>query len=1107
MKRFYLKSTSWLATLLMAVLFAMGSSAWADKTVTFNITEFATTSGTHEVTLDGVTLKAWAYNAEWSDYAVFNLYTQAGYEAEVTSETNILKIECTKTANGYYTSSANNFELTTGTYTYTGGLFTWTPTEDTKSVKFYPTDYRDLYTDAIVVTVASEQGGGGGGGNNNSDVTINFEDVHTAAGGWFFNSPYTKDNVTVSAATESGNYPEFTSSGQVNIGSQHTLTVAATEGKIAKVVLEAEFTESELAYASNTLDLTYTLTSGTVASKSRQQAVFDNIKAQSLTFSANDRMVIRKMVVTLGEGGEEGVPADGVNYYVYREEDGKKYYLVPDGAGKLTLELYDDTKDLTHYQWTAEAKSGEGKAYDAETRTISNQTFDGFALKNVESNDYVGHYAYDDQTYKCSANTANEGDVLVFTESTDEYSKGLYSLYNAQGGLEREENTWNPEESKMEEWMAYQGYISMSYDSYNNAIYYTVSSNANYVWNIVATTAMSPADKDVYLVSLDTNNKPNAFVVENEEGALAEDEEFDAGYGSKPNFSLVAAEGGYYVKSLESQSFVTPEGLAAEGVVYSYSEGKLYNGSTTPAYYVFEYGAEELSNYNSNSGWAATNLQDKLTAAKAVDQTKYPAAMMANLNAAIEAAEAANKFLDNYSDLASAIDTQLKAVEEYIEGSFQVVPAAGFQGYIMNSSLGKALGLVNGNVIVADLDKANDKNFVWTLEENGEGLALRNLGNNKYLGYAHYINCAGYEHPDYNIDNAALYPELVDAEEAHAFEFIADVNNFHGGGYLIKDFTPCTVPAAIHYGEEYESPYLYAFEDFDGEDRLFAYDSEWASNSGWKFNQLETPYVDAPYVVTEEVVYEPATIITLTFSREVKVANATGAVLMHKVNGEQEGVEINLSQATGKGADLTKVIISVTNLEGVAAGAYDVVIAEGSIVDRANNEVKVAEYAVTIDVQSSVEPNTFVPTGYTPNENSVVTAFDQIKITFDEWPTIVGDEFTFANGDKLVYDVDNNYNVIYVLHEEINERGTYTFTIPEGKIYNNLYDADAEDFGVSAGALYNPEITLTVKVEETEGITNINLNVNGKSYNVAGQRISKDAKGVIVVDGKKLLRK
>lgn len=1077
----------------------MGSSAWAQEPdATFDCADNnrATVGQVSYYTSDG-------YDPSYG----INLYS--GHKFTITAEEEIEKVVLRNlvkftSINVTFIDANGHFEGSTSAPDYLESV-TWIADPGCKSVSFTNVEPADFYVHYVDVYLKKENGG-----NNNSDVTINFADVHTAAGDWSFKTPYTKDNVTISA-TGSGSYPEFTSSGQINIGSQHTFTVAATEGKIAKVVLEAEFTESELAYASNTLDLTYSLTSGTVASKSRQQAVFDNIKAQSLTFSANDRMVIRKMVVTLGEGGEEGVPADGVSYYVYREEDGKKYYLVPDGAGKLTLELYDDTKDLTHYQWTAEAKSGEGKAFDTETHTITEKTFDGFALKNVESGVYVGNFAYNEGEY--SVSSANEGDVLVFAESPYEYSKGRYTLYNAQGGVEREEGQWNVvgEEWKYDEWTAYQGYLTMSYDSYWKRVNANVTSGAtDYVWNIVATTAMSPADKDVYLVSLDTNNKPNAFVVENEEGALAEDEEFEAGYGSKPNFSLVAAEGGYYVKSLESQSFVTPEGLAAEGVVYSYFEGKLYNGSTTPAYYAFEYGAEELNNYNSNSDYAVTNLQEKLTAAKAVDQTKYPAAMMANLQAAIDAAEAANKFLDNYSELASELEKQLGYVADYKEGTFQVVPAAGFQGYIMNSKLGKAIGIVNGNVIVADLDKDNDKNFVWTFEEKGEGLAFRNLGVNKYLSYVHYINCAGYEHEDFNIDNAALYPELVDADDAHAFGFIADEYNYHGGGYLIKDFDPCTVPAAFK-GYDYESPYLYAYEDFYGEDRLFADESEWGYNSsstcGWKFYQLETPYVDAPYVVTEEVVYEPATKITLTFSREVKVANATGAVLMHKVNGEQEGVEINLSQATGKNPNFKEVIISVTNLEGVATGAYDVVIAEGSIVDRANNEVKVAEYAVTIDVQGAGEPDTFVPVSYSPSEETPVAVLDQIVLTFDEWATLVEDVVTLDGGHKLIYDEADYNNVIFVLKEAITTSGSYTFTIPAGKIYNNLFDADAEDFGVSAGAIYNPELTLSVTVENTTGVANINVQMNGKSYNVAGQRISKDAKGVIVVDGKKLLRK
>ena len=42
--------------------------------------------------------------------------------------------------------------------------------------------------------------------------------------------------------------------------------------------------------------------------------------------------------------------------------------------------------------------------------------------------------------------------------------------------------------------------------------------------------------------------------------------------------------------------------------------------------------------------------------------------------------------------------------------------------------------------------------------------------------------------------------------------------------------------------------------------------------------------------------------------------------------------------------------------------------------------------------------------------------------------------------------------------------GIYTLTIPEGFIWNNKYDATLEDEGVSAGARFNPEITLEYNV-------------------------------------------
>ncbi len=42
--------------------------------------------------------------------------------------------------------------------------------------------------------------------------------------------------------------------------------------------------------------------------------------------------------------------------------------------------------------------------------------------------------------------------------------------------------------------------------------------------------------------------------------------------------------------------------------------------------------------------------------------------------------------------------------------------------------------------------------------------------------------------------------------------------------------------------------------------------------------------------------------------------------------------------------------------------------------------------------------------------------------------------------------------------------GIYQFTVPEGFIWNNEYDAEAADEGVSAGARFNPEFTITYNV-------------------------------------------
>ena len=70
-------------------------------------------------------------------------------------------------------------------------------------------------------------------------------------------------------------------------------------------------------------------------------------------------------------------------------------------------------------------------------------------------------------------------------------------------------------------------------------------------------------------------------------------------------------------------------------------------------------------------------------------------------------------------------------------------------------------------------------------------------------------------------------------------------------------------------------------------------------------------------------------------------------------------------------------------------------------------------------------------------------------------------------------------------------------------------DDSAEDYGVSMGATYNPEITFSVTVDTTTGINTIKATTkDGKAiYNLKGVKVNKAAHGVFIVNGKKQIVK
>jgi hypothetical protein len=79
-------------------------------------------------------------------------------------------------------------------------------------------------------------------------------------------------------------------------------------------------------------------------------------------------------------------------------------------------------------------------------------------------------------------------------------------------------------------------------------------------------------------------------------------------------------------------------------------------------------------------------------------------------------------------------------------------------------------------------------------------------------------------------------------------------------------------------------------------------------------------------------------------------------------------------------------------------------------------------------------------------------------------------------------------------------------TLDPGMTYENLIDAEGtKNFWIKIGANTAPYQYGT----DPSGITNVEKNVTTSSaiYNIAGQRVSKDFKGLVVKDGKKMLNK
>ena len=248
---------------------------------------------------------------------------------------------------------------------------------------------------------------------------------------------------------------------------------------------------------------------------------------------------------------------------------------------------------------------------------------------------------------------------------------------------------------------------------------------------------------------------------------------------------------------------------------------------------------------------------------------------------------------------------------------------------------------------------------------------------------------------------------------------------------------------------------------------------------------VEAPvYLPASIVPASGEITEPLSSITITLPSSAYMAgkwsvkpqlfNGNGEAI-----GEPEGIWGNGGVLTIKfGTTLT------------APGTYTVVIPEGMFGDTKfnpysadngiskggtwNPELRLT-YTIPMPPANSLAYTTVAP----ENESTLTKGLETATLTY-------GEELGFADGTPinvlnaadepvatatLAVSTENASEAVLTLSEKLTENGTYTITVPEGYIYNSLYDAEADDKGVAEGATFNPAFTLTYTVDYKATLT------------------------------------
>ena len=321
-------------------------------------------------------------------------------------------------------------------------------------------------------------------------------------------------------------------------------------------------------------------------------------------------------------------------------------------------------------------------------------------------------------------------------------------------------------------------------------------------------------------------------------------------------------------------------------------------------------------------------------------------------------------------------------------------------------------------------------------------------------------------------------------------------------------------------------------EDIQGKQVVYTnsekWDQETAEDYGMTFLEYSIVKVTEVESVSPECgFYEvlPSE-ITLTFDTDIKAVDygtihtqLTGfrGYMMTEDDYVIDGnkLTINVPEAFLVDQSLMQIRMNVVDVKGMyVTYAFDPGYEnEGAVILEYTAPVKADLYKMVSSdpAEGAVEKLDVINVAFEDAYGSVAGGFDPSKevVVLNAAGEVVAKaamEVVFEAADEYGWAPATNV-VKFTLDTPVTETGIYTFVIPAGTVYNEMFYPESEDFGVEWGALYNPEISITYTIGDVTGINGVTVNGKSEIYSIDGRKVTNPTKGIYVVNGKKVVVK